>query len=124
MQAEELAKLLRNAGIAVFYDDFYPEFLWGKNLVDTFDEIYRKRARFCVMFVSREYAERMWTNHERQSAQARALEEQGKEYILPVRVDDTDLKGMPPTVGYVPLTKGVPYIADLLIKKMGAGSKK
>jgi len=53
-----------------------------------FYEIYSKRARFCVMFVSRDYLDREWTNHERQSAQERMLREKGKEYILPVRVDD------------------------------------
>ena len=29
--AEKLAEILRAAGIAVFYDNFYPEHLWGKN---------------------------------------------------------------------------------------------
>jgi hypothetical protein len=116
--AEELATAVKEAGFSVFYDDFYPEYLWGKNLIDTFDEIFRKRARFCVMFISKDYAERMWTNHERQSAQARALREKGNEYIFPVKVDDTDLPGMPPTTGYVPLSKGIAIIADLLIKKL------
>jgi hypothetical protein len=30
--AQELAESVRSAGFAVFYDDFYPEELWGKNL--------------------------------------------------------------------------------------------
>src|SRR5262249_8912654 len=30
--AEKLAEILRAAGITVFYDNFYPEHLWGKNL--------------------------------------------------------------------------------------------
>jgi hypothetical protein len=92
--------------------------LWGKNLVDTFDEIYRKRARYCVMFVSKEYKERMWTNHERQSAQVRALNEKRKEYILPIKVDDTELDAMAPTIGYVPLEIGIDKIAELLVKKL------
>ena len=75
--AQELATMVKDSGFSVFYDDFYPEYLWGKNFTDTFDEIFRKRARYCVIFVSKEYAERMWTNHERQSAQARALQEKG-----------------------------------------------
>ena len=32
--ARELAKLVREAGFAVFYDEFYPEYLWGKGLGD------------------------------------------------------------------------------------------
>ncbi|MGA7950266.1 MAG: TIR domain-containing protein, partial [Thiobacillaceae bacterium] len=83
-----------------------------------FDEIYRKRSRYCVIFVSKDYKERMWTNHERQSAQARAVTERGREYILPVRVDGTELDGMPPTIGYVPVSKGIDTIGQLLVKKL------
>lgn len=120
-QAEELARLARNAGLVVFYDNFYPEQLWGKNLVDHFDRIYRKESRFCVMFLSREYAERMWTSHERRSATARALQEKGNEYILPIKVDDIDIDGMPPTIGYVSLKeRSISEIADLLIQKVNS----
>ena len=52
--AEELAKAVRDAGYEVFYDDLYPAQLWGKNLVEFFDRIYRKDSRYCVMFISRE----------------------------------------------------------------------
>jgi hypothetical protein len=116
--AEDLAKMLTAAGFSVFYDDFYPEYLWGKNLVETFDEIYRKRSRYCVMFISKEYRERAWTNHERRSAQARALSEKGNEYILPIRVDDTEIPGLPPTVGYIPIEKGIPAISQMLLAKL------
>lgn len=119
-QAEKLAQLIREAGYAVFYDDFYPEHLWGKNLAVFFDEIFRKRARFCVMFVSKVYAERKWTIHEARSAQARALEEKGDEYVLPIRVDSIELEGLLPTVGYVPIAKGIEHIAEMLIKKLQA----
>jgi hypothetical protein len=114
--AEKLATILKEENFSVFYDEFYPEYLWGKNLVDTFDEIFRKRSRYCVIFISREYKDRVWTNHERQSAQARALNEKGKEYILPIKVDETELDGMPPTVGYVALKRGIDKIGELLIK--------
>lgn len=71
------------------------------------------------MFVSRAYADREWTNHERQSALARAMKERGKTYVLPIRVDDTDLPGLPPTVGYVSLRdRSIEEIADLLVKKV------
>ena len=77
--AEQLAIRLRDAGYAVFYDNFYPADLWGKELPVFFDEIYRTKSQYCVIFVSKEYAKRMWTNRERMSAQARAIEEKGKE---------------------------------------------
>jgi hypothetical protein len=116
--AEKLAEVLRAAGITVFYDNFYPEHLWGKNLTAFLDEIYRKRAKFCVVFVSTEYKDRKWTIHELRSAQAKALEQKGDEYILPVKVDDAELDGLPPNVGYVGISLGVEKIAELLIKKL------
>jgi hypothetical protein len=116
--AEELAGIVREAGYDVFYDNFYAEQLWGKNLTVFFDEIFRKRARFCVIFVSEEYRDRKWTIHEARSAQARALEERGSEYILPIRVDDIELDGLLPTIGYVPLDAGIERIGEMLVKKL------
>ena len=117
--AEDLAKHLVAAGFSVFYDGFYPEDLWGKDLVQTFYEIYSKRARFCVIFVSEEYNNRAWTLHERRSAQERMLKEKGQEYILPVKANAVDLPGLPKTIGYVSLKDlGIEKIAELLIKKL------
>jgi len=116
--AAALAQQVTGAGFSVFYYEYFPEYLWGKNLVFTFDEIFRKRSRFCVMFVSKDYRDRVWTSHEMRSAQARALEEKGNEYILPVRIDDTELEGLLPTISYLPISMGVEKIGDLLIKKL------
>ena len=116
---EYIAKKVRNAGFHVFYDDFYAEQLWGEDLAAKFDRIYRREAKFCVMFVSREYAKRIWTTHERRSATARALAERGDAYILPVYVEEVDIDGLPPTLGRVSLgEKSVDEIADLLILKL------
>ena len=117
--AECLATTVRDNGFRVFYDDFYPEHLWGKDLVVFFDDVYRKHARYCVIFISSEYCTRMWTNHERQSAQARMLSERGQEYILPIRVDDAELPGMAPTLGYLDLRQqSIDRIAELLVSKL------
>jgi len=84
----------------VFYDKYEEVGFWGANLYDKLDEVYRLRASFCVIFISHHYATKVWTNHERKSAQARALQE-NREYVLPVKLDDTDIPGIPPTIGYV-----------------------
>jgi hypothetical protein len=94
--------------------------LWGKDLTAFLDEIYRKRAKYCVVFISSEYKERRWTSHELRSAQARALDLKGTDYILPIRIDGTDLDGLPPTIGYVSIDVGIEKIADLLIAKLNA----
>jgi hypothetical protein len=108
---EEVADLLEGRGVSCFYDSARQAQLWGKDLYQYLDDVYRCRARFCVMFISRDYAGSRWTNHERRSAQARAFQE-NYEYILPVRFDRTKLPGVLPTVGYIDANKTCP--ADLV----------
>ena len=71
------------------------------------------------MFLSRHYAQKLWTNHERRSAQARAFKE-NKEYILPARLDDTEIPGVPPTIGYVDI-QGMEHeqFIQMIIEKLG-----
>ena len=92
----------------------------GKDLAITFDEIFRKRSRYCVVFVSHEYRDRIWTLQEMRSALARAVEEKGNEYILPVRIDSTELPGLQPTIAYLSINEGIQTIADLLIAKLSS----
>jgi hypothetical protein len=96
----QVANRLREMRLRLFYDDYENVDLWGKDLYVHLDEVYRKRARYCVVFLSKHYSRKLWTNHERESAQARAFEEHS-EYILPVRLDDTEVPGIRPTTGYL-----------------------
>lgn len=116
---EQIATKVHEAGFEVFYDGFYKAQLWGKDLAVFFDEVYRKESRYCLILVSNEYTSRMWTNHERRSAVARLIKEKGREYILPVKIDSTDLDGVPPTLGYISIEEhSADEIADLLISKL------
>lgn len=111
--------MLKAAAIKVFYDDYEKVALWGKDLYEHLDWIYRSSSRYCVLFISRDYARKVWTSHERKSAQARALEE-NKEYVLPVRFDETDLPGIRPTVGYLDANVVPPKeLARLIYEKLG-----
>ena len=104
--------------LKVFYDKYERIGLWGANLYDKLDEVYRTKALFCVIFISKHYAAKVWTNHERQSAQARALQE-NREYVLPVRLDDTEIPGIPPTIGYEDLRKiSVEKLAEMTVQKV------
>jgi len=117
--AESLAITLKEKGVRVFYDAFEEDQLWGKNLYEYLTKIYTEEARYCLILLSENYAKKSWTNLERQSAQARALRE-GKEYILPIRIDDTKIPGLPETVGYISLSNTtIEQIVDLIIKKLG-----
>lgn len=116
---EKVANELRERGIRVFYDRYEQIELWGKDLYTHLDDVYRHSARYCVMFVSCHYAEKLWANHERKSAQARALKE-NTEYVLPARFDDTDIPGLPDTIGYVDLRHIDPdQLANMIQQKIG-----
>jgi hypothetical protein len=120
---EMVAGGLKEHGVRVFYDNDETVKLWGKDLAEHLDYIYRKASRYCVMFVSEAYARKPWTRHERRSALARALEEES-EYILPARFDDTDLDGLPPTIGYLDLRQYAPAtLVDFLLEKLGLSPK-
>lgn len=115
---DRVANLLRERGVRVFYDLFEEADLWGKDLYVHLLEIYQKRARFTVMFISKAYSNKLWTNHERRAAQARAFQE-AQEYILPARFDDTSIPGVLSTVGYVSLQGRTPEdLVSLITKKL------
>ncbi len=116
---EEVANYLRAREVVVFYDKYEEVTLWGKDLYVHLDQVYRERARYCVLFASEHYARKLWTSHERQSAQARAFAE-NQEYILPARFDDTPVPGLRPTVGYIDLRERSPdEFARLVLEKLG-----
>jgi len=121
-QAEAIAACLRTAGINVFYDEYEQASLWGKDLYEHLADVYQHKARYCLILVSAAYAAKVWTTHERRSAQARALA-QKTEYVLPVRFDDTEIPGLPSTVGYLRFANhGSNGICDLLLQKLGKTS--
>jgi hypothetical protein len=80
---DAVASGLRQRGVRVFYDRYEQANLWGKDLYDHLDWVYREAARYCVLFASVDYTRKVWSTHERKSAQARALHDHA-EYILPV----------------------------------------
>ena len=115
---EEFAKALRDRDVSVFYDHWKQSSLWGKDLYQYLAEIYSKTAKFCVIFISDNYVKKAWTSHELKHAQARAFEK-NREYILPVKLADTELPGLPPTIGYMDLRKtSVHQIANLVLQKL------
>jgi hypothetical protein len=117
---ERIAVALKDAGLHVFYDQDrdIAAMLWGRDLGEVLDLVYREGSRFCLMFISADYAEKAWTRHERRSALARAVEED--EYVLPARFDDTELPGFRPTIGYVDLREIAPAtLVEFVLTKLG-----
>lgn len=115
---DKVAEVLKSQGIKVFYDKFEEVQLWGKDLGVHFDFVYRRSAKYCIPFISKNYKEKIWTNHEIKNAIARSIETK-EDYILPARLDNTEIDGIRSTIGFIDLTKYSPEaFASLIIAKV------
>ena len=101
--ADAVAKGLRDAGVKVFYDDFYAEDLWGEDLAVKLREVYHSSSQFCIMIISEHYVDKMWPSHERQQAIERMISERGKAYVLPVRLNgfNGEVPGLSGAISYL-----------------------
>jgi hypothetical protein len=117
--ARKIATGMVARGYEVFFDEFEKVELWGADLTTTLGKVYGELARFCLIIVSENYIKKPWTNHERQFALSRALMER-RPYILPLRIDDSKLDGLPPTIGYLDLrNSSIEEVCRLLAAKLG-----
>jgi len=124
VDAEELARVLKASGVRVFYDRYEASNLWGKDLYQHLAGVYKERSEFCIIILSRHYADKLWTRHELQQAQARAFLE-SCEYILPLIKDDTRIPGVAETTGYVDLRESsIDEVAQLVLNKLKIARRK
>lgn len=120
--ADKVANALKEMNISVFCDRF-EKVKWGKDLYQYLQNIYFKQAKLTIMFISRYYKEKLWINHERESAQAKAFVENA-EHILPARFDDTEIPGLLPAVRYINLSGLDPiYFAKMIKSKVTSSDK-
>jgi TIR domain len=119
---EPIATRLKQQNVSVFYDRDKQADVWGENLQEYLTDIYLKQARFCVMFISRAYANKMWTRHERRAAMARAMREK-RAYILPIRLDQTELEGLLPSIAYINFSDHTEEeIVGMILEKLDTGN--
>lgn len=117
--ANQLAEFLQARNIRVFYDFNERANMWGKDLIEHLTDVYENKAQYCLLLISKNYPAKPWTQVERRSAQARAFRQPG-EYILPVRLDDTEIPGLLSTIAYLDLRhQSVEEIADQVVIKLG-----
>ena len=124
---EEVALFLKKKNIAVFYDYFEEETLWGKNLISYLEEIYTNKSKYCVIFISQYYVQKEWTCYESAAAMVRLLNSnmKQKEYLLPVKFDETKVSGVLSTIGFIDGKKKTPdELGNLIIKKLHSSDLK
>ncbi|MFB2598144.1 toll/interleukin-1 receptor domain-containing protein [Herbiconiux sp. P17] len=117
---EAVVALVKEAGFKVFYDEDYKYESWGEDLTEYFPDVYERRARFAVMFISKDYAAKPWTRLERRSVLVRAMNDR-RGYLLPVRLDSTKLPGVRDAIGYLDGANETPIgIARAIVLKLGS----
>jgi hypothetical protein len=119
--ARVIASIAEVNGLRVFLDEHHLWESWGKNLNEYLGEIYDRKSQFCVILISKDYCDKAYTNLERRRALDRALESK-VEYILPVRLDDSWLDGLPRATAYLDQREMSSIeIAASLVRKIKGG---
>jgi len=105
-------------GLKVFLDEEFQAEIWGKNLVEYLHETYSKRGRFVVALLSQDYCNRAYTRVERRAALDRLIQ-QDTEYLLPVRIDDSWIPGLPAATASIDIRRiGVLGVCEALVQKV------
>ncbi|HET8799192.1 MAG TPA: tetratricopeptide repeat protein, partial [Thermoanaerobaculia bacterium] len=110
---------LRSRNINAFFAPTKTSYLWGKDERE-FQRIYGPGSRYVVPFISEDYIRKEWPRLEFRAARKEART-RGDGSILPVRIDDSVLPGLPKRTQYVDARRYSPkQIAELLIEKLEA----
>lgn len=115
---DEFSHVAEKKGLNVFYDSDKQAQLWGTDLRKKLSEVYSNEALYMVVFLSEAYPERDWTNFELAIGKS-ASDKRTSEYLLPIRVDDVNIVGISPTVGYLDIRKQtIEEIVEILVRKV------
>lgn len=115
---EEFKDTLNNSGYTVFYDFDVQHQLWGTDLRIKLADVYANDAQYMVIFLSKHYPEKDWTNFEFEIGKEAKAKRTGT-YLLPVKLDDVIIVGLSSNVGYMDLKKCSPKdLANFLIDKI------
>lgn len=102
-------------GVKCFYDEDSEVSLVGQHLTERLPAIYREQCDLFVPFLSRNYFESHWARREKREALEVALKQDG--FIIPIRLDDTDIPGIPSSLGYTSADKrDHSQIADIIAR--------
>jgi hypothetical protein len=92
--------------------------LLGSEVDEVLRKVYGPQSRFVVVLVSMHYPKKDWTDFEFQIAKDE-WHKRKRDFILPIRIDDTNFPGLPSRLGYLHLNQySIEEIAGILLKKL------
>ena len=116
---KQVAEHLKSMSINVFYDEDEIINNWGQSGIEVFYDVYFSRSKYVVMFISKEYVKKSWTKIESQAVLSRMLNDKG-DSILPVRMDDTPVPGLPADRLYLSAREINPaQLSAAIVEKLG-----
>jgi hypothetical protein len=116
--AQAIDRIATANGLRVFLDENFQAEIWGENLVEYLDRTYRDRGAYVLILISESYLKSNFTRVERRAAFDRMINQEGV-YVLPVKVDDSWVDGLPKSTAYLDIrTHGVLGICELLVQKI------
>lgn len=116
--ARAIHEICKANGLSVFLDEEFQHEIWGENLVEYLSYTYRERGRYVVLLVSEAYCRRAYTRVEWRASFDRMIGESSP-YVLPVKVDDGWIEGLPRATAYLDLrVQGVLGICEALVEKL------
>ena len=119
---EQVAQRLHERGIAVFYDRFEAEYLWGRDLVAEFNRVFERSNAIAIMFISIHYVNKAWPAHERKSILSRMVNDD-QALVLPVRFDQTEVPGLPDSLAWIDGNDcSAVELAAMIMNKLGVAS--
>jgi TIR domain/Uncharacterized protein conserved in bacteria (DUF2188) len=115
--AQSVAKALAARGIRTFYDDWEQASLWGGNLHQRLQQVYRN-SRICLILLSKALLANRWALFETRAVTARA-EGDPSVVVVPIRLDDSDPISLFSTVAWIDARRtSVDAIADLVASRV------
>lgn len=122
--AERLGALLTERGAVVFIDSSFRSNLWGRRIDREFEWFFGPGTKYFVPIISQSYTDRQWAQYEWDVAIREEKKRAPQEFILPIRLDDTLIPGLPSTIGYVDLRKHeIDDVANLLFEKLRGAAR-
>lgn len=107
-------------GLSIFYYKNEQATLLGSNLMERLLDIYSDEARYFVPLISSNYVKKGFTRQEFRAALDKLQNEPDRVYILPIRLDDTKVPGLPKTTAYLEIRglEDVQRVARILFEKV------
>jgi len=114
--AQQIAASLKEVNIPYYLYTEHSAEDWGENIFRISMEKYGAEARFVLMLISEHYIKKHWSDIEKQIAETVVRE--GEAYILPLRLDNTEVKGLNSNIKYEKWANNPKHIAELIFKKV------